>query len=328
MPVKTLVALATLGVGLMLAAAALPTPPPPQTGQARSFWAERITSIGAASAYAEFKQRYANADFRTQHTASHLFGEALYGKVGTDGITVCDPVFGDFGCEHGFTVAAIAGRGVHAVAEINGVCVRTLKTDQSITSCQHGIGHGILEYFGHDRLDAALAACPMSPAGDPFSGCSIGVFMEYNVPTAIAAPAGAGLRRFNRDDPYAPCPSLPERFLKPCYHQLPQWWDKVLAKDYERIGRLCAAASDTAGTAACFRGVGNVAGPSSRYDAVETVRKCRMMPNAYGQALCLKTASWGFYSVPAFRHLAPTLCRELDDAERQGCAPSVAEGDS
>lgn len=292
----------------------------------RRQWQERMSAVGPERAYDEFKARYAGQDFQLQHTRSHLFGGLLYPAAGINGIAVCDPLFGDFGCEHGFSAAAITAGGLDAVAALNTACTYTLKGPKLIVSCQHGIGHGILEYLGRDRLPEALEACPAPPPENPFAGCAVGVFMEYNVPTAHAtAPADAGLRVFDPDRPYVPCPSLPDAFRLACYHQLPQWWEKVMAKDYRRIGQLCADIPATAARDACFRGAGNVAGPSSRYDVAATVRKCRSMPSAHGRALCLQTASWGFDSVPAYRRLAPKLCAELDDALRPGCAPATPE---
>lgn len=287
----------------------------------RERWETRIAAAGPKRAYTEFKQYYATRGFRAQHSRSHLFGELLYRAGGADAITICDPSFGDFGCEHGFTVAAIAGRGVHAIAEINDACIRTLKTNQFVTSCQHGIGHGILEYLGRDRLLDALEVCPPPPDGNPFSGCAIGVFMEYNVPSGLAADASVqNIRTFDPAKPDHPCPALPERFQRPCYHQLPQWWEKVMAGDYARIGRLCAAVTDAAVREACFRGIGNVAGPSSGYNVAETVRRCREIPDQTGEVICRQTAAGGFYSVPAYRQRAPALCAGMGGEGERDCA--------
>ena len=93
-----------------------------------------------------------------------------------------------------------------------------------------------------------------------------------------------------------------------------------MAKDYKKIGLLCNATARASERDACFRGVGNVAGPSSRYDVVQTIQKCDVMPSVHGRALCLQTASWGFASVPDYQHRAPELCRAIDDTEPWDCA--------
>lgn len=287
----------------------------------RRTWKARIAAIGAERAYAEFKVQYADHDFRAQHNLSHLWGGLLYETVQMDGITVCDPAFGDFGCEHGFTAAAISDRGLSAVEAVNAACREALEINTLIVSCQHGIGHGILEYLGRDRLLDALEACPPPHGGDPFAGCAVGVFMEYNVPSGLAADTPPpAIREFNPANPYAPCLELPEQFRPPCLHQLPQWWDKIFKHDYNKIAMLCTGAPDILLRRACARGMGNVAGPASGYNVSATLEKCRSLLDHADRVLCIQTASQGFASTAGNRHLAPMLCASLDGREREGCA--------
>ncbi len=69
-------------------------------------------------------------------------------------------------------------------------------------------------------LDRALATCDTlaSPVGR--DGCHQGVFME-NVNAAMRGSSRAGL--FSREDPLAPCNSLPEHYRHECYLNHAGW---------------------------------------------------------------------------------------------------------
>lgn len=286
----------------------------------RQFWQERVATTGAARAYGEFKAAYADADFDRQHIAAHLWGNLLFDTTGLDGVGICDSTF-KFGCYHGFFTAAIGNRDIGILPELERAC--RAKFGSLASACEHGIGHGILEYLGHDNLAGALEACAAMPQTDPVAGCTAGVFMEYNLPLTVVPGAAAFMRYRPLDDanPYEPCPNLPQQFRQSCYHELLQLWDRNY--NYGKIGILCAALSNGAERKACFQGAGTAAMLSSRYDVASTVGKCRELP-ADGQTICRIAASWGFTGAEPYRHLAHQLCQGLGaDIEAQ-CAPQIS----
>lgn len=275
----------------------------------REYWTDRMNEAGALGAYEEFKETFASSHFSLQHLNAHLFGELLYRKLGIEGIAVCDATFA-FGCYHSFFGQALAEHGMAAVAQLDEACIE--KFGEYGTGCQHGIGHGLLEYFGHSQLLAALEGCTLTTQVQKLFGCTSGVFMEYNVPIIITPEFAKTEVRALNENPYAPCSTIvPERFRESCYYEMGQWWDKVYYGDYAKIGELCEAIALPEEREPCYLGTGNVAAPSSDYDVESTIEKCESMPTKEGAFLCRAGASWSFFAVPERRELAPLLCEGL-----------------
>ena len=284
---------------------------------AHRFWSEKIDRIEAEETYEEFKKANSHADFNQRHALSHFFGELLYEKVGIEGMGICNHDFGDFGCYHGFVLTAVSRQGIPVTRQLNEFCKNFIEKSLE-PECQHGLGHGLLEYLGHEKIDEALGACA-DLSGDHI-GCLMGVFMEYNV-TAIKSGSPMSLaRKLDPEDPYAPCNAVTEELREACWRVLPQWWDVVFEKDYKKIGVLCYNIEKAGEREACFRGVGNVAPHSSNFDPEKTIKKCRAMPTTSEEIFCRSVASQGFYSLPEYRKLAPTLCQGLNKDGQDACA--------
>ncbi|MBI3420891.1 MAG: hypothetical protein HY006_02405 [Candidatus Sungbacteria bacterium] len=282
----------------------------------RRRWKQRIHDAGAAGAYENFKAEFQGFDFGMQHIAAHLFGELLYENKGIGNIAVCDSAF-SFGCYHSFFGRAISERGTGALPDLYRACVE--KFGPLGTGCQHGLGHGLLEYLGHDRLEETLAACGDSaPQVSPFLGCTSGVFMEYNLPIIISAVSATPSRRsFDEKNPYAPCPSIPEKFRLSCYYETPAWWQQEIS--FDTMGVLCSKVRGQAEREACFKGIGSTAAPSNQYDVSVTIDTCKRMPGVEGQLFCRAGASWGFYVLPEKRSQADQLCGGLPEKDRLRC---------
>jgi uncharacterized membrane protein len=285
----------------------------------RKLLAKRLDQATAEQVYAELNTEYAARPFAVQHMIAHIFGELLYEKKGVSGIVACNANFA-FGCYHSFFMRAIGENGLQALESLDKECAN--KFGLRDPGCQHGIGHGILEYMGHYKLRDALNACALIQKKPSLSGCTSGVFMEYNVPIILTATSSfTQLRPFDIRDPYQPCPSLLPEFQLSCYHELSQWWDKFV--DYRMIGKFCHAISPGENRESCFRGAGKVAAPSSFYDVLETKEKCAAMPDVTGIAQCSESASWSFFAEPRARDKAPLLCADLDASVQKQCAPGI-----
>ena len=284
--------------------------------QERTQWRERIREIGADQAYGEFKVAHGSMVFGRRHTLAHLWGEVLFQESGLEGVAVCDSAF-EFGCYHGFFTAAVGSKGIGILPELDRAC----RSEALPSACQHGIGHGILEYFGHDKLLTALESCAAVPQLEPVAGCTAGVFMEYNLPITVTPGVDARMqfREVDEQKPYAPCPDLPSKFRQSCYHELVQLWDRYY--DYQKIGEFCNALQETIERNACFQGAGNIADPSSQYDVAAAIRKCLEMPGDDNQTICRIASSWSFWAQERYRHLAAELCRRLAPDIVVRCAP-------
>jgi len=235
------------------------------------YWGVRIQRIGGKKAYEEFATAVAKDGVSFQHEAAHTFGEALYSQEGMDGISVCDARF-SYGCFHEFLGRAIFDKGINTVSLLNDTCIAQQDHDKTLT-CQHGIGHGVLAYYGYDKnaLSRALRQCKELPMTDKVGGCYGGVFMEYNFQTMLADD---GVGRSPGNDMFAPCSELSEDYLPACVFWQPQWWlflsapwVYAKAEDFSLVGDYCRDfVKDPALHHLCFRGIGNMAAPVSQYN--------------------------------------------------------------
>ncbi|MDP3778764.1 MAG: hypothetical protein Q8R30_01790 [bacterium] len=278
----------------------------------------RFDEVGGVRVYAELKEKYAASSFDVQHAVAHIFGEVLYEKMGIEGVAVCDGSFA-FGCYHSFFGKAISEKGMAAVGDLDKACIR--KYGPLGTGCQHGIGHGLLEYTGPGGLAKALDGCMLTTQVKELFGCTSGIFMEYNIPV-LTSGASSSLepRKFDAANPYAPCnTTVLGRFRKSCYYELSQWWDKVLGGDYGKLGVLCSGITSAEYKEFCFLGVGNIAAPSSQYDVAKTIEACSKMPNDEDETLCRAGASWSFFAAPEKRSLAPAVCEGIETERQHYC---------
>jgi len=283
-------------------------------------WRETMKELGPARAYENFKQTFAYDHFGTQHSAAHIFGEVLFDETGIDGLVFCDSTFA-FGCFHSFFGKALYVLGEDVVEDMDKVCVE--KYGELGTGCQHGIGHGLLQYAGYNNLEEALDLCSHTTQKIPIFGCTSGVFMEYNVPLIDLGKGETYVtrtRELNENNPYEPCDTLPEKFRDSCYYEMAQWWDKVFFVDYKKIGELCDNIPDQEYVSSCYLGIGNVVAPTHNYDVELTKSKCELMPNDKAELICLSGASWSFFANPDYRNLAPRLCEDLSEEDKMKCA--------
>lgn len=286
----------------------------------REKWAKRIDEIGPARAHAEFKDAARDAGRERQHTLAHLFGELLYEKAGVVGLSACDQSY-DFGCYHSFFGIAVESLGVDVLPAFDRACKE--RFGRAYLPCQHGIGHGILVFTGVNNLEKALELCTKL-SWQPTGGCGSGVYMEYNFRTmSNAASGGSYVRPLERDDPYAPCAALPEKFREGCYSEMPQWWESVFGGDHRRIGSLCGALKEAVLRESCFHGAGTYAAAFVHNDVGKIIKLCNTMP-AQGRGFCREGASWIVRGSDGNTDTAITLCAGLPSVEEIRCKDRLA----
>lgn len=285
---------------------------------------QALDTLGREEVYRQLKEAYGGSDFRTQHIAAHIFGELLFEREGVDGYAVCDSAY-SFGCFHGFSERAIQEKGLGVLTEIDTFCIN--RYGLSRQDCQHGLGHGILEYFGSNRIVEALDVCRSLTWQEQLFGCVGGVFMEYNFPVLIGEDsAEVSVRPHQNDHPYDPCPTLPENYRPACYYEIPQWWDNVYGKDYQTMGELCHAIRSPEERKSCYRGFGNVLAPSTNYTSEIASRACASLPFD-GRSLCATEAALSFLA--GGRNVAEALivCGILEGNAFTECRAIVQEKD-
>lgn len=259
--------------------------------QSKKYWADQIAQLGAQKAYEKFKNENSLSKTAAQHQLAHIFGEQLYQREGLNGITICDQSF-SFGCYHSFFGSAIADKGTNIIKDLDRICVK--KYDPLGTGCQHGIGHGILEYTGHNKLDKALNLCkPIQRL--TYLGCEAGVFMEYNFPTLIDSKiAITESRKLNPNNFLEPCDTLDKSYRASCYFELTQLWAQQF-KDSRKLGQLCSQILDA--SESCYLGIGNLVAPQTDYNLSKAMTECSQMPDKNSTALCMAGVSWGFFAM-------------------------------
>jgi len=236
------------------------------------------TKADAAGEYARFKIEFAEKPFTEQHLAAHRMGQRLYDELGIEGFGVCDETFA-FGCYHAFFGGAIHDRGAEVVPELAAACRERFGNNS--TGCEHGIGHGLIEHFGRERLEKALELCGTTKQKHPLFGCTGGVFMEYN--SAVTFPDGSAIvdvRKPDAQNLHAPCTDVRKEYRTSCYFEIGLWWKQVLGKDYTRIGNMCADAASAGERDACARGWGTVVAETVAYDPEEADALCGAIHDA------------------------------------------------
>lgn len=272
-----------------------------------AYWIEQVERKGSDGAYREFKHRHAQTPMGARHVAAHAFGRALYEAGGTEALAVCDTEF-EYGCYHGFLSAAIAEGGEDRVRELDRVCVDEFGILGG--GCLHGIGHGVLEYTGYERLTEALELCERATTQPvPLLGCTSGVFMEYFSPL-VESPDGqliSTARKIDRADPYTPCPDVPAAYRAVCYYQLgQQLWE--LDPTY---ARLC---SDLTGEdrTYCFMGIGEDSIGLS-FSITKGLAACEQYDGPDNTA-CRAGIAWGMFAAEQGNARVSAACDVKDRA--------------
>lgn len=282
----------------------------------RGHFRKQIETLGGERAYTLFVERYEEDKYTSvQHGAAHLFGEILFKVQNISGVAVCDSSLA-YGCYHGFFTQAVLESGLSILPLLDEAC----GNQKTGSPCRHGIGHGLMEYFGTDHLDDALRSCPKAKREQFMGGCSSGVFMEYNVP--LVEDNGefvTTVRTLDTGSEYGPCTSVDDQFKESCYHELPQWWKQVYKNDYALMGELCNKVESHNERRACFLGIGNNIAPSSYFDEKIAIEYCSLMPDTYGNTMCRLAAAQGFSWDIKNRFGVIVLCDGIEEFDGYAC---------
>lgn len=284
-------------------------------GYNASYWEQELRTRQPKEVYASFRTQNQQAPQERQHFAAHVIGKLIAEKLHTEGISLCDASFG-FGCYHGFFGQLIGAEGISTITELDAECVEAF--GPLGTGCQHGIGHGLLEYVGYDRINEALELCDMTTKVAPLLGCSSGVFMEFHTRLGEATPEilPAG-RQFDPANPYSPCTEVREDDQDACYYELGLWFEMEFHDDYQKMNQLCTALPDRARTH-CFLGVGSNVAPLEHYSLESILAACATF-GTQDELACRAGASWSFYADPTYRELADDACAYPDSKTQQEC---------
>lgn len=318
------VLLAACAAGILVASPLQQNPPPEAGTPDQATWSKKVAE-NAASAYDEFKREYASAPFAAQHETAHTIGILLYTSSGLSGISICDESFA-FGCYHGFFGRVIADKGAGVVPDLAKKCREQYGAQG--TGCEHGIGHGIMEYTGRDKLLEGLELCKKTGQVNELYGCTSGLFMEYNrLMTFRDGAASVDERPIDMKDPLAPCNSIvPAPYRTSCYFEIGLWWKGQLGADYETIGNLCTKAATQAERNACYRGWGTVVAESVDHNPAEAKKTCGLIRAPSGADMCTLGVASRFFPA-GYPEAGRKMCAGLSGTLAQECS-SLSPQDS
>lgn len=280
----------------------------------RQDMSKMIEKVGPGEAFKSLK-KISDAGLVSTHSIFHIFGEVLYDKSGVSGISVCDE-FAGFACYHGFFIAALSNAHmsssedvIKAVQELDQECVK--KFGLMGLGCPHGIGHGLVEFLGYDKLSEALSICTKLSWQGPLFGCQGGVLMEYNFRTVFRDDESTVTVREAHGNLYEPCRSVAPRFRQACYFEQASWWLQVLNSDEEKVGSLCQGIINKSEKEACFLGLGTTVTERSGYNRDKIINSCSQMSDPYSEAICRTGGAWAFFANPEKVNQSEEICEGL-----------------
>lgn len=300
----------------------------PDFARERKVWQKIISkSTDLNVTYQNFVKSAEPLNPGIQHLLAHVIGELMFDKIGDKAITICDTSY-TYGCYHGLATIAIAEKGLNEVKSLAKECA-TIAITRHSAPCSHGIGHGIMEFFGHrdDKLNEALSTCNLAYTerdNQQYFGCLSGVYMEFNHPINIDdTHVGMGVRPVHNNDLYYPCDFVEDRFRSACYHAMPQWWARADEGNYRKLGDLCEKVDNKDESRdSCYYGIGMIVAPESNFDANLTRERCETIHSTQGQIFCKEAAATLFFDQPNKEKKRDIICEDLSPKERGQCNES------
>jgi len=240
-----------------------------------AYFEQYIQSVGPKKTQEAYLALANTLTTKEAHILAHGFGDALYKKIGTAGLSYCTDDF-NYGCFHQFLGSAIANQGLSAAQSIYSSC------EVQKTACRHSIGHGLVGYLGYSLsgLTQALDMCnTMSKTDNHNDSCLYGAFMEYDLRyLALFESPDAEPLALSKGE-FGPCYSVETSYQKACMFLLPLWWSKLttltdLDGQFKEYGGRCAKITDPTLREACFEGIGYVAAFADKSDPSSASRLC------------------------------------------------------
>jgi hypothetical protein len=183
-------------------------------------------------------------------------------------------------------------------------------TDYLAYQCVHGLGHGLMIYTGYN-LPLSLETCDELATEWDQSSCSGGVFMENVTPSL-----GSTTEWLKEDDPVYPCNTVAKRHKYYCYLMVTSRILEVNSYDWAETAALCRSVEKD-WVAICFQSYGRDASGSTRQDAGEIVRLCRLAGR--WESDCIYGAARDITSNDAGAKRARVLCERAPDPLRGTC---------
>jgi hypothetical protein len=252
------------------------------------------------------------------HLIQHTAGTYIYETYGLPGITKCTLYFLG-ACYHEFFIHLLSDKGIGILPDVMKECWKI--GPLSANQCAHGIGHGLVVWYGYDKLDKAAAGCEALKKQDPnFPDvfCYEGVFMENF--WALHPSATVSERWISKSDPYYPCddPRMKQAWEPGCWlNQGSLMYNLFFNHDIHKTSDACLAVQDTTYRELCFNSLARQIHPLTEGTLDKVVSMCGQV-DASWTSYCMTTiASTDFAN--GGRELPFAICSYLQSGDKRMC---------
>ena len=250
------------------------------------------------------------------HLLNHVSGDYLYETRGVGGILSCKDYFLS-SCYHGLILRTVADRGMDGLDAIMATCRE--KGQPVAAQCAHGIGHGLVAWYGYRELPRAAGGCDALATRDdwfPTFNCYDGVFMENLWGTHEGAPSPD--RWIDEGDNLFPCndPRIKEEWRVGCWANQGSALYQRFRGDIERVSAVCLTLPPTL-ERSCFDSLARQIHPVANGDIDRVFQLCRRIPQPWDD-FCLTTVAAAEFSVGG-RETPFQICARITPNGRRDC---------
>jgi len=273
---------------------------------------------GIEVAWQYLKEKYAHKP-ADAHNLAHVIGYLAYEQNEEKGFSICDWSFA-FGCYHGLVEMLIAEKGSDGVLLARDGC-NTIKTKGGISSCLHGIGHGLLAWEGYN-LPQSLARCDVLSVGER-TYCYDGIFME-NITGLMRSPQDPhwyDLAEKLYTEPHWPCNIVDKKYQEACYYEQPSALLGLFG--IGETGKICQESGREELANQCIRGIGIRVGQMANGSPKDAVDLCNLIEAEESKYLCVTNSAKEFAFQRQTEDKVSIICSSLPPLWATSCQNEV-----
>ncbi|MBI2593020.1 cupredoxin domain-containing protein [Candidatus Daviesbacteria bacterium] len=235
------------------------------------------------------------------HDLAHLAGSLLFKQNGFPSITACTTQFA-FGCYHGFLDTAFSQNLDNLTVAYDACQKLGPENSGPVSSCLHGIGHGVASYYSTTDLKSSLSECRKLVSGREY--CFDGVFMEFvrNAPETF----------YKKNDPLYPCNDLEKNFGPiysfSCGRNQPSLMMGRFKMGFDEVASICENAASKLIKQGCIDSLGfSLAGSG---ETEQIIQSCKKIKELEFELKCAQAAAGEliFQEVPGWEEKSEAVC--------------------
>lgn len=260
------------------------------------------------------------------HEVTHFLSRSEYEKLGSIAAVYagCNSTCHG-GCYHGTLEAYLKEKNLDTkgvTRQFSRICGKEEDYNAPIVfnECLHGLGHAAM-YVTEADLPLSLSFCDLLPSQDGKERCYSGAFMENSSSSTNRDHPGKFVKA---DDPFYPCNSLEEKYLRLCWRYQSSYFSIISNQDWNKVISLCKQVPGKY-QEECFRTIGtNQVGFTSDMKKMED--DCNLVPEEF-QDICIA----GVVSSFAYRFVGDSskminFCSIVEMQEKEACFKQIGLG--